>query len=470
MREQQPISLRTALSVSAAIIVLLAASAAVSLILATSVLQNITANVAASVESVRTVEEAELSLLLHGRAKDPVLQRELESQLRAHLHEAARHVTSDVELVALNHARVEIMRYLVLARQPGGSIGELAVAEASAFDALETLVEINLAEARLAGDLAVRWDRFANVAGVVLGLASVGITLAIVLWLRRRVIRPLFSLAATMKRFGAGQRTTRAVEEGPAELREMSQEFNAMADALAAQRQQQTAFLGGVAHDLRNPLGALKLAVELVGPEHELPPEPQLRRTLALMGRQVDQLTRMANDFLDMSKIEAGTLELQIDHHDVCSVVRDALELFETGGRQRIRLALPATPVVIPCDPLRIAQVLANLVSNALKYSADGAPIDIALTVAEDDVIVAVTDRGAGIPADDQQRIFEPFRRGSGRTTIPGTGLGLYNVRRLIEAHGGTVEVESSTAGSTFRIRLPRFVRPETRAAQDSRA
>jgi two-component system, OmpR family, sensor histidine kinase MtrB len=470
MREQGPISLRKALSVSATIVVLLAASAAVSLVLATSVLQNITANVAASVESVRTVQEAELSLLLHGRAKEPLLQRELQSQLRAHLSDAARHVTSDVELVALNHARVEIARYLSLARDPAAAMDELAAAEASAFDALETLVEINLAEARVADELAARWDRFANVAGVLLGVASAGITIVIVLWLRRRVIRPLFSLAATMKRFGEGERTVRAAEEGPAELREMSHEFNAMADALAAQRQQQTAFLGGVAHDLRNPLGALRLAVDLVGPDQPLPPEPQLRRTLALMARQVDQLTRMASDFLDMSKLEAGTLEIQIDHHDLCVVIRDALELFESSGRQRIRLVLPECPVIAPCDPLRIAQALANLVSNAIKYSADDELIEIVLAVEDDEVTVAVSDRGTGIAPSDQRRIFEPFRRGSGRTTIPGTGLGLYNVRRLIEAHGGTVDVQSSPNGSTFQIRLPRFVRSNPRVAQASRA
>src|SRR5690606_32210263 len=146
----------------------------------------------------------------------------------------------------------------------------------------------------------------ATVAAILFGIAVIMIIGGLVWWLRHRVIQPLFALADTMKRFGEGERELRAKEEGATELRDMMQRFNEMADGLAARRQAQIAFLGGVAHDLKNPLSALKLALELVGPERPLPAEPQLRRTIGMISRQIEQLERMVGDFLDMAKIESG--------------------------------------------------------------------------------------------------------------------------------------------------------------------
>lgn len=457
MTRGRPANLRTVLSVAAVLVTLLATTAALSLVLATNVLQRMTADIARSVESVRAIEEAEVTLLLHVRAYDPEEERQLASQLTALLDEADHYVATVQEAAVLGSAKLEVGLYLQRSMQPGVPTALVQAHEARAIEALDHLGDLEVTQSRAAHARAIHWDRITTIAGIVLGICIVAVTGALVLWLRRRVIRPLFALADTMKKFGDGDRGLRAPENGPTELREMTQRFNEMADSIAAQRQAQTAFLGGVAHDLRNPLSALKLAIDVMEPSQPLPPEPQLRRTLAIIGRQIDHLDRMVGDFLDMAKIEAGTLELAVGQHDVRSIVQDAVELFAPSARMRFQVAMPDEPTVILCDPVRIGQAITNLVSNALKYSPPDEPIDIKVAATEHEVTVAVTDRGVGIPREDHRRIFEPFRRGATRSTVPGTGLGLFNVQRIVNAHGGRIEVESVPAvGSTFRLHLTR--------------
>jgi signal transduction histidine kinase len=457
MTRGRPANLRTVLSVAAVLVTLLATTAALSLVLATSVLQRMTADIAQSVESVRTTEDAEVALLLHVRASDPQEERQLAAQLTGLLEEAKQYVSTAEEALVLSSAKLEVGMYLERAADPTAPMQLIRTHEARAIEALDRLGDLEVAQSRDAHARATHWDRIATVAGIVIGICIVAVTGALVLWLRRRVIRPLFALADTVKQFGDGNRMVRAQEDGPTELRDMTRSFNEMADAIAAQRQAQTAFLGGVAHDLRNPLSALKLAVDVVEPEQPLPPEPQLRRMLAILGRQIDHLDRMVGDFLDMEKIEAGTLELAVAQNDVRPIVRDSMELFPASARLRFHVAMPDEPAVILCDPVRIGQAVTNLVSNALKYSPPGEPIDITVSAGPAEVTIEVTDRGVGIPREDQKRIFEPFRRGATRNTVPGTGLGLFNVRRIVQAHGGRIEVESVPAlGSTFRIHLTR--------------
>ncbi|HEX5060069.1 MAG TPA: HAMP domain-containing sensor histidine kinase [Kofleriaceae bacterium] len=416
-----------------------------------------TANIAASVESVRVIEEAEVSLLLHVRAYNRGEQAEFATQLHQLLGEAERYATSPEEKAVLAEANVAVGRYLALSRDPNASPAGIKRYETEAIDALELLGDLDVAQTRAAQAQAIRWDRIAEIAAIVLGVSIVGITIALVLWLRRRVIKPLFGLADTMKRFGEGERSVRADESGPSELRDMTHSFNEMAEAIAVQRQAQTAFLGGVAHDLRNPLTAMRLATDMLCLDEKLPPEPQVRKTINLLGRQIANLERMVGDFLDMAKIEAGALELTIAEHDIRNIAREAYELFVGTSRERFHLEMPEEPVMVACDAVRIGQAVANLISNAIKYSPPEEPIDIVVATVGNDVSIAVSDRGVGISADERRRLFEPFRRGATRNTIPGTGLGLYNVQRIVQAHQGRIEVDSvPSVGSTFRIYLTR--------------
>jgi signal transduction histidine kinase len=226
-----------------------------------------------------------------------------------------------------------------------------------------------------------------------------------------------------------------------------------MRDALDGQRKNQLAFLAGVAHDLRNPIGALKMSASFLG---EQPSEEDRERTLSIVERQLGQLEQMVDDLLDANRIEAGELELSPDDIDARDIAQHVVELYgPTSTRHQIVLDSPREPVFIRADALRIEQALGNLVNNAIKYSPEGGRIDVALGTAGRDTLLSVSDRGIGIAPDDIDGIFAPFRRRA-QSTAPGAGLGLSIVRRIVEAHGGRIDVESTVGeGSRFVVRLP---------------
>jgi signal transduction histidine kinase len=444
----------TATMVLLAGIAFLVSAALVSL---TTLLQRYTEEAAASVESVRLAEQAQSDLLQHQRATDPRARAELERGLRLGLEQARAFVTAPDEAVLLDAAAAKLDAYLASARSDAPA-AELAARREAADEALETLTNANLAQAAEARQAATRWNQVANASGVAAALSLIVITVGVLGWLGRRAFAPLFSLAATLERFGRGERDAREREQGPAEIREMIRRFNDMAAALSVQRESQLAFLGGVAHDLKNPLSVLKMSVGSVHPDRPLPSEQQLRQVISKIDRQLDRLLRMVNDLLDMAKIEAGQLELKLEERDARTLVREVLALFEgTLPVERLQVALPAEPVVVRVDPLRMEQVITNLISNAIKYSPQDTVVDVALEPAGREVALRVTDRGLGIPREEQKRLFEPFRRqGLSKEAVPGVGLGLFVVRRILDAHGCRIEVESAPgSGSTFRVFLP---------------
>ncbi|HVK88895.1 MAG TPA: HAMP domain-containing sensor histidine kinase [Kofleriaceae bacterium] len=454
MPGKPPGSLRKLLTVTTIVLASLTIASAGALIATTRVLERETAELATTVESVRLLEEAEINLFMHRLATDEVVRSGIEADLRASLELARTFVTSPQEARALVTAneRVEAL----LGMPASAPAGDVQVAMGRAFGALEHLVTINVAQTKAVQARTLAWTRTTNLVGIILGAAIIATTTGLVLWLRRRVLHPLFSLADTVGRFGRGERRVRADVDGPLELQDMSLRFNEMADAIATQREAQNAFLGGIAHDLRTPLSALRLAVDMVDPADPLPPEPQLRRTFAIISRQINHLERMTGDFLDMSKIESGTLDLSFAAHDARAIARGVVDLFEPGARDRVSVVAPPAPVVVRCDEVRLGQAITNLVSNAIKYSPSDAGIELVVSASNSDAVIEVVDHGNGIPKEDQGRIFEPFRRRDTKDSIPGTGLGLFNVKRLVEAHRGRIEVDSTPLqGSTFRILLP---------------
>ncbi len=238
-------------------------------------------------------------------------------------------------------------------------------------------------------------------------------------------------------------------------MRRIAEQFDEMADALDRQREQQLTFLAAVAHDLKNPLTALKAAAQMAEREAEQP--ERLQRRLQVVRRQIDKLRRLVDDLLDVSRLEVGKLALDLQVADLRESIEEACELFDGDPAHPIALQLPAEPVELAFDPVRMAQVFGNLLSNAIKYSPEGGPVQVRLHRSEREAIVEVEDRGLGIPAAELPRIFQPFRRGrSVAGEIPGVGLGLSASKKLVEAHGGSIEVESQPGvGSTFRVRLP---------------
>ncbi|QRN98116.1 HAMP domain-containing histidine kinase [Archangium violaceum] len=465
-------SLKRVMTTAVVVLGVVSLAGAASLVILTSYLHRTSESLGNSVEGVRLAEALQVDLLTLVRLSNPSRgtpsevdrsRAETETAIRLHLAEAHRQAQSEKERALLAEAEQAISFYMLKREEVRNLSSDEAVAQVlgppldAALGSLERLVEFNVNEAQVARSQADRWDELANVLGVgAAALLLLGGS-ALLLWLRRSVFRPLLETSRAMRRFGGGRKRTRAPEAGPTELREMARTFNEMANSLGRQQEEQLTFLAGVAHDLRNPLSALKMSAALVTSDRPLP-EDRLRKTMALVRRQVARLDRMVGDLLDATRIEAGRFELSLEDRDARELAREVVELYLAGGSSHdLRLVLPEEPVLLRADATRVEQVLHNLVSNALKYSPVGSRVDVIVERSGEEVVLSVVDRGIGISKEELRHLFAPFRRtGRARETAPGVGLGLSVARRIVEAHGGRIEVDSRTGvGSTFRVRLP---------------
>jgi signal transduction histidine kinase len=460
-------TLRRTITVAIVTVALLAVVAASALVALTTFLHNASVRSTSAVESVRLAEEVQRDILLHDRVSDPTVRAQIASGLRDRLARARRRVSSPEQGDALASADRAVSDYLTADDAPTRSAADVSTRHAAAFGALEALVAMNLDDARHAYATVERYDRLADVIGIGVAATVTAAAGAVLWWLNARALRPLFGLARTMKRFGRGDVDERADEDhGPAELAEMARRFNEMATSIARQRSQRQSLVAGVAHDLRNPLAVLRMSTDVIASDGA-PLEPaKAAKVFAAVRRQVERLERMVGDLLDSATVEAGNVRLHIESHDVRSIARDVVEHYaKTTSAHTVTLEAPDAQVTIPCDDMRIEQVLSNLVSNAIKYSPRGGRVTLALTVLDDEVVFRVSDEGIGMSEEDAATVFEPFRRsGSLRDQVAGSGLGLFVVRRLVEAHGGSVDVQTQPGdGSTFEVRLPRA--PEQRSA-----
>jgi two-component system, OmpR family, sensor histidine kinase MtrB len=438
-------------------VALLALAVTGSVLVLSQYLSRTSSLLANSVESVRAAEETQIALLLHERATDRASAARYETEMLGNLAAMQRDALLGHAAQPVQEATQLVSAYIAAARS-GVRSPELVSQHGAAYRILDAISDINVKDAQQARDAAARWDRWLYGASLSITALVLGLAGWLVWWMRTQAFQPLFELAEAMRRFGRGERDARAPESGPAELRDMVVRFNEMARMLSAQREAQIAFLGGVAHDLRNPLAALATSVQLIPPGEPLPPEPRIRRTLDLVRRQLTKLERMINDFMDMTKIDSGTLELHTARHDLRSLLREVVQLFEaTAPGHRLELSLPDEALEVECDSLRVEQIVSNLMSNAIKYSPSAGQVEVALFRDSDAAVITVRDYGIGISEEDLEHLFEPFRRARlGQEKIPGAGLGLYVVRRLIDAHGGRIDVESVPGrGATFCVRLP---------------
>jgi signal transduction histidine kinase len=460
--------LRSTITVAVILIAGLAVAAGLFLIGLTSLLRRSGEERAVELRSLRLVEAAEVDLLLHTRAEDRAVRAAHESEILRRLDEASEYVTSDLEGEVLARARADVESYLQPFRGSRAS-DDVDGALAAAFSSLEALLELNAAQSRVAAARAASADRLANVVGItaVAGVAAlVGI---LVWWLWRRALSPILELDAVMKKFGTGDRDVRAQVDGAAELVGVARRFNEMADELTRQREAQMTFLAGVAHDLRNPLGPLKAAAAVLAQEDRQGTRPNAA-LLRVLERQVDHLDRLIGDLLETARIEAGEHDLRIEEVDARFLAEEAVELFRPAAANiAFHLSTPPGPVLLSCDPTRVQQVLNNLISNAIKYSGDGGQVAVTVRRERSGVSFSVQDRGVGISEQDQERLFEPFRRTerAEHSLVRGEGLGLFVARRIVEAHAGSLEVRSTEGqGSTFRVDLPQ--RPPAKAQAQS--
>jgi signal transduction histidine kinase len=209
-----------------------------------------------------------------------------------------------------------------------------------------------------------------------------------------------------------------------------------------------------VTHELKGPLTTIRGFGQIMRRQAEYN-----ERGVDAILSQTAQLERLIDDMLDAVRVEAGRLDLQRVDTDLNALVSACAEQAQARTQQhRILAEIPATPIHGWWDPDRLTQILGNLLSNAIKYDPHGGEVRVIVTDAGDSARISVQDAGIGIPLEAQARLFERFyRAGDSSASVKGLGLGLYITRSLVEAHGGTIEVDSTpNAGSTFTVILPR--------------
>jgi len=220
-------------------------------------------------------------------------------------------------------------------------------------------------------------------------------------------------------------------------------------------------FLSIASHELRTPLTALRLALENMRRVstreaiERLPPQ-YVERVLSTAERQGQRLEKLVAALLDVSRIHMGRLELDVEDVELGATVREALGAIEDEAAQSgSQIQVRGEPVHGYWDRLRISQVVTNLLSNAVKYGG-GKPVEVEFGSRGDHAVLTVRDHGIGIDPADQPQIFERFERAVSSRNYGGLGLGLYIVKRIVEAHGGTIRVESKTGeGAAFLVELP---------------
>jgi len=218
-------------------------------------------------------------------------------------------------------------------------------------------------------------------------------------------------------------------------------------------------FIATLAHELRNPLAPIRNGLQLI---RMIGSSGAVEQARSMMERQLVQLTRLVDDLLDVSRLTTGKLELRRERVELCAVIDAALEtsrpVIELEGH-RLSVQHPDDPLVVDGDPIRLAQVISNLLNNSAKYTPTGGLIRVSVVRDAGQAVVAVADNGIGIPADMLARVFDMFTQVD-RTlekTTGGLGIGLSLVKGLVQMHGGTIEARSDGPGrgSEFALRLP---------------
>jgi CheY-like chemotaxis protein len=235
----------------------------------------------------------------------------------------------------------------------------------------------------------------------------------------------------------------------------------AAATAPAARRgdRRQSEFLARLAHELRNPLAPIRMALQIMQlSEDDI---ATTRAARVIIDRQLRQMQRLIDDINDVAQVTRGAMPLHSEEIALSSVIQAALAIARTQLESRqhlLHVDLGREPIWLFADPVRLSQAFANLLNNASKYSPASAPIRIQAATDGNAIVVTITDVGIGIPEDMLERVFEPFVQvdRSGTGTHEGLGIGLTLVRRVVELHGGTVWAQSAGEGTRVIVRLPR--------------
>jgi signal transduction histidine kinase len=328
-------------------------------------------------------------------------------------------------------------------------------------------------EVTLADPYTYRATAINNVTGllIAIGLFALGLAVVVSAALARRFTNPIRQLTDASRALAEGDLTRRVpasqLRAGSSELGELAVQFNTMADRLAESvdvirrdRDRSRDFLADVSHELRTPLAALRTFNQLL--IEGAADDPAARTEfLESSAGQIDRLDWLAQNLLELSKLDSGLVLLDLRPDDLRAAVESATHQYDALAERRgvtVELDLPSRPIRIRHDPPRIGQVVANLVGNAVKFTPKGGRVRVSVEPTTDGARIDVVDTGVGIDPGELPHIFDRFYRGSRAHEArgAGSGLGLAIVRSIVDIHGGTVTVESGAGhGSRFTVRLP---------------
>jgi len=320
---------------------------------------------------------------------------------------------------------------------------------------------------------------------IVIAIAGLALSVVVASLLARRFTTPLRRLTEAARDLTEGDFARRVAIDpsnpGSTEIIELSRQFNQMAGRLdesvaiiRRDRDRSRDFLADVSHELRTPIAAMRMFNELL--REGADDDPATRSEFLESSRQqLERLDWLAQNLLELSKLDSGLVLLDLRPDDLRTAVESAVEQAEPTARRReieLTLHVGARPLRIRHDPQRIGQVVSNLIGNALKFTASGGRVNVDVRAAGGGAQIEVRDNGVGIDTAELPRIFERFYRGSlaNEARGSGSGLGLAIVKSIVDMHGGRIAVDSRLGhGSSFIVHLPRDPRQVEHAAGDDR-
>lgn len=330
----------------------------------------------------------------------------------------------------------------------------------SYIDVHEARVSVGVSESRASAAQAEAVTEQLVLVALVFGLGLAAIA-------SYSILRPLRQLQGHIKLIGQGRFGTPLEITAPAELRDLVDTVNWMGGKLQELDDMKSEFLAHVSHELRTPMASIQEGTHLLLDEIPGPLVQEQRTTLRIMADSSRRLIHLISTILDLSKMEAGMMEYRIvpiDLNRVADISVNKVRLLADSKRLQLISEQPKERVWVKADALRIEQVLDNLLSNALKFSPEGGIVKLQMAPDPKSGVleIAVSDAGPGIASDDLPHIFERFYQGrnKAKNSSAGSGLGLALAKKVVEAHGGRIWIESETGkGTTVRFIL-RLTKP----------
>jgi two-component system sensor histidine kinase MprB len=285
---------------------------------------------------------------------------------------------------------------------------------------------------------------------LLVGAIGIAVAAALAAGVATLALRPVRRLTVAAEHVAAtGNLSERVTTSGDDELGRLATRFNTMLAALEESVGRQRRLVADASHELRTPLTAARTNVDLLR-EGKLP-QDEAQRALDEAAVELDALTRLLSDLVELARGEER--KLRIEEVALDDLVAGVVERAQARA-PHVTFVTSLSPTHVRADPLLLERAVSNLLDNAVKYSPDGAPIEVTVRGGE----VVVQDHGPGIAQEDLPRVFDRFYRAAAARSKPGAGLGLAIVREAAEAHGGTATAESTATGARFRLALPAAV------------